>query len=299
MMDKTAIGISDALRQCLEAIAEDVILGGGTFEGQKKYLRRYCEVESIDYDNLEKALLSLFDSASSYKESGAKSSEQSIRISAQDCYLSEETIQKLISSLKDFRDKEDAKRLADNRELLLNDKWFSSFPVIRDEMLTVADREDFFDTYFSGYQAVLKKLHTTIKKLRDGLSDEIIQQSSNYQAFSLSANYYLDKAPALHCSEVKSAQEEGKKLMKRMGELRNQVLSEREAKKKKEKEIKRLQRRRKKGRALAGLGIVLILITWWIFTRDFSLWKTILVEVWFLIMFGGGGVLLIISNKDD
>ena len=343
MVDKTAVGISDALRQCLEAIAEDVILGGGTFEGQKKYLRRYCEVESIDYNNLEKALLSLFDSASSYKESGAKSSEQSIRISAQDCYLSEEAIQKLISSLKAFRAKEEAKRkkkeqaekkakedaerkkkreeaeriekeaaerkkreeqerlekkkrCADNRELLLKDAWFNSFPVIRDELLTIVDREDFYNAYFWGYQANLKELQNTIKKIRDGLSDDVAKQSSNYQAFSLSAKHYLDKAPTLHCSELKSAQDEGKKLLERIVQLRSRVLHEKRIK---EREIKQSRRRKRKKHALVILGIVLFLITCWIFSRDSALWKRVLFEVWFLIMFGGGGVMAINAIYED
>lgn len=66
--DKTALGISEELRQFVEAVVEEVILGGKPFDEKKKrWLQRYSEIESMNYDALEKALGELFKTAEEIK----------------------------------------------------------------------------------------------------------------------------------------------------------------------------------------------------------------------------------------
>ncbi len=53
MPDKTALGISEELRQFIEALVEEVVLDGKPFENHKKYLQRFCKGEGVDYNQLE------------------------------------------------------------------------------------------------------------------------------------------------------------------------------------------------------------------------------------------------------
>jgi len=51
--------ISGELRQCIEALVEEVVLGRKSFENHKKYLPRFCESEGINYRQLETDLSNL------------------------------------------------------------------------------------------------------------------------------------------------------------------------------------------------------------------------------------------------
>ena len=63
MPDKTALGISEELRQFIEALVEEVVLEGKSFETPKKYLQRFSEAEGLDFVPLEETLKALFSTA--------------------------------------------------------------------------------------------------------------------------------------------------------------------------------------------------------------------------------------------
>ena len=63
MSDKTSFGISEELRQYIEALVKEVVLKGNSFENQKKWLQRYSINEGVDYNTLEKSLMMLFATA--------------------------------------------------------------------------------------------------------------------------------------------------------------------------------------------------------------------------------------------
>ena len=55
MPDKTSIGISDLLRQFIEALVEEVVFEGKPFDNQKKSnLQSFSQEEGVDYATLEK-----------------------------------------------------------------------------------------------------------------------------------------------------------------------------------------------------------------------------------------------------
>lgn len=96
MSDKTALGISDELRQYIEAMVEEVVLEGKFFENHKKYLQRFCEVEGVDYACLENNLMLFFEVAEEWKNYQSKSSQIAMRTLAKECYLLENTVDELM-----------------------------------------------------------------------------------------------------------------------------------------------------------------------------------------------------------
>ena len=103
MSDKTALGISEELRQFIEALVEEVVFEGKPFENQKKYLQRFCEAEGVNYDTLECNLNDLFEALKELEEHESRVIEQSIWTLAKYCYLYEIETNRLIENVVEVR----------------------------------------------------------------------------------------------------------------------------------------------------------------------------------------------------
>jgi hypothetical protein len=104
MEDKTAIGISDLLRQFIEALVEDVVIEGKPFDDQKKkWLQRYSQEECVDYVELEKNLTEFFETIEELKSKESKAIERLTRMIAEDCFISDSVVDKLISAMNEGR----------------------------------------------------------------------------------------------------------------------------------------------------------------------------------------------------
>ena len=97
MQDYSTFGISDELRKYIEAVVMEVFLEGQSFEKYKKYLRRFCEAEGINYGSFESGLSELFDCLEKCKKQHSKSGECLARLLARDCYITDEVMEKLFS----------------------------------------------------------------------------------------------------------------------------------------------------------------------------------------------------------
>ena len=98
MQDKTSIGISDTFREFIEALVEEVVINGESFDAQKKWLRKNSEAEGLNYETLESNLSDLFDSIKELEEHESKSTERFAMNLAQSCYFSETEVKKLIEN---------------------------------------------------------------------------------------------------------------------------------------------------------------------------------------------------------
>jgi hypothetical protein len=99
MQDKTTIGISDLLRQFIEALVEEVVLEGKPFDDQKKkYLQRYSQEEGVNYETIESNLNDLFEAIKELEEHESKTTEQFVKNLAQSCNFSETEADKLINN---------------------------------------------------------------------------------------------------------------------------------------------------------------------------------------------------------
>ena len=116
MPDKTAIGISAELRQYIEALVEEVVLEGKPFEDHKKYLCRFCEAEGIDFASLETNLTDLFETFEAQKTHESKREERMARTLGKECFLSEDKLEQLISSVNKHRCEHEEKIHADTEE---------------------------------------------------------------------------------------------------------------------------------------------------------------------------------------
>ena len=97
MSDKTALGISEELRQFIEALVEEVVLEGKPFEDHKKYLQRFCEAESIEYESLERDLRDFFEILDEWMSLHTRGSQIAASMLGKKCYLTEEEMNKLFS----------------------------------------------------------------------------------------------------------------------------------------------------------------------------------------------------------
>jgi len=91
MPDKTALGISEELRQFIEALVNEVVLEGKPFENQK-YLQLFCRAEGVDYDTLEKNITEFFEVADEWKRLHTKSSLLAAKMLAKACFLSDNAL---------------------------------------------------------------------------------------------------------------------------------------------------------------------------------------------------------------
>ena len=97
MSDKTALGISNELRQFIEALVEEVVLEGMPYENQQKYLQHFCEAEGINYDTLEENLTDLFDKVNEWKSFHTKAGSAMVKLLGEKCYLSQDCVNKLLT----------------------------------------------------------------------------------------------------------------------------------------------------------------------------------------------------------
>lgn len=86
---------SEALRMYIETLAEEVVLKGSSFNDQKKWLQRYCEMEGVDYATLEKNLMDFFEVMEEWKQHRLKSSELMAKMLAEECGLSDNLVENL------------------------------------------------------------------------------------------------------------------------------------------------------------------------------------------------------------
>ena len=116
MQDKTSLGISDLLRQFIEALVDEVVLEGKPFDDQKKkWLQRYSQEEGLDYTELEKNLTEFFETFEELKSNKSKSIERLAKMLAKDCYLEEGKVGELLAAMNEAREKE-AERIADEKK---------------------------------------------------------------------------------------------------------------------------------------------------------------------------------------
>lgn len=125
MPDKTALGVSPELRQYIEALVEEIILEGKTFESQKRYLRRFCGVEGLDYSILEENITGFIETFEELKIHESKSLERYAKALASDSCLDAGIVDKLMGAIKNKRrstEQETKMRIAQKVKKILVDK---------------------------------------------------------------------------------------------------------------------------------------------------------------------------------
>ena len=100
MQEKTSFGISEELLHFIEALVEEVVLEGKPFEHHKKYLCRFCEAESIDYDAFEGNLTEFFDIINEWKCHHTKAGYAMTKLLGKNCYLSASVIDQLFANIE-------------------------------------------------------------------------------------------------------------------------------------------------------------------------------------------------------
>ena len=92
-------GISDTFRYFFEALVEEVVLNGEPFDARKKWLRKLCEAEGVDYATIEKNLEDLFQVIEEWRDGKSRSSLIAAGMLAKECHLSDTALQTLFDQV--------------------------------------------------------------------------------------------------------------------------------------------------------------------------------------------------------
>jgi hypothetical protein len=95
--DSPKATISEGLQNFIESMVEEIVLEGRPFDTQKKYLKKYSENEGLDYDKLEADITTFIEILDSLKTAFSKLQVKLAEEKGRDCYISEETVKKLVS----------------------------------------------------------------------------------------------------------------------------------------------------------------------------------------------------------
>lgn len=270
--------MSDELKQYIESIVEDVILDGASYEEVGRYLERFCVSEGVDYSALTESLESLFEAISVFRKTGSESSRDSV-ILIGSRFLTEESLRKMLASLQsgdsdegdgcpDEGDCYGELTAANNRNLLLNNKWFRHFPGVRDELMKYVGMQGFQDSCYSKYLPLLKDLWSLSKAIESTLSDDLLKKSQGYVAYEFAANSFLERIPSHRCEDLTNAQTKGKKLLEIADQLRLEF-------ERSEMRLKASIRNARLDDVSVIVLLVLIALIWWILSRDITLWLRI------------------------
>ena len=92
-------GISENLQHYIDSMLEEIVLEGKPFDTQKKYLKKFSESEGLDYEKMESEIASLIGILEGIRK--APDNESLRNLAAEkgtECYVSEETLHKLLSN---------------------------------------------------------------------------------------------------------------------------------------------------------------------------------------------------------
>ena len=113
-------GMSEELRQYIDALAEEVVLQDVPFQKQKRLLKRQAEADGVDYESLESKLMDFFKAMSNYKKDGSKDSVKQAEALAKECGFTTDFFEKLVNGIESTKlakaAEEEKKRLKEQAE---------------------------------------------------------------------------------------------------------------------------------------------------------------------------------------
>jgi hypothetical protein len=97
-------GISDALQNYIDSMVEEIVLEGRPFDTQKKYLKKFCENEGVDYNKVTKGVSELVDTLTEYVSSKSENLLKLIQYQAKDACVTDESITFIIEQAVNSKD---------------------------------------------------------------------------------------------------------------------------------------------------------------------------------------------------
>ena len=169
MQDKTTLGISDLLREYIEALVEEVVMEGQSFDDHKSYLRRYCENDGVDHNELEKNLTEFFSALEDLKDRESEVVKNYARVLGGKCYLSEQSVEHLLKDSKNSHTSFRVSRLDSVTQFEVNGAFFNMIKVNGGAFLMGCDddnalnnekpvHEVIVDTFYMGETVVTQDL---------------------------------------------------------------------------------------------------------------------------------------------
>jgi len=89
--------ISEGLQNFIDSMVEEIVLEGKPFDTQKKYLKKFCENERLDFDKLEADIITFIEILDSFKTSFSKLQVKLAEEKGRDCHITDETVKELVS----------------------------------------------------------------------------------------------------------------------------------------------------------------------------------------------------------
>lgn len=246
---QSSLDITDELQELINAIAEEVVLQGTSFDSQKALLKRTAEAEGMDYGKLEISLKNFFKAMSDYESKGGESYLDDAASLARNCGFSQDFVDKLIITLDHKRI--EAQSLAEKEALKKEKDRLAAEKAKKEQERKIAEEEK-------------KKIQDQLKKTEE----EAKAQAKAAEEALKKEKERLSAEKAKQEAEKKAAEEEKKKLEAKLKKAESKakadaMAAEEALKKEKAKlasEKAERERQQKNRRRLLVLIVVLLLL---------------------------------------
>ena len=88
--------ISEVLQNFIDSMMEEILLKGINFDSQKKYLKKYCEKDGLDYAKLETDIITFLEIIESLKTSDSLLMKKLAEEKGRECHISENILKEII-----------------------------------------------------------------------------------------------------------------------------------------------------------------------------------------------------------
>jgi hypothetical protein len=103
-MDKTSFNnssqpqISEGLKEYINSMVEEVVLNGKSFdETKKKWLKKFCDAESLNYANFESNLSNFFELVQDYRKSQSTTLRNVLQQKSRDSFIEKNVLEKCLA----------------------------------------------------------------------------------------------------------------------------------------------------------------------------------------------------------
>ena len=84
--------VSNILKEFINSMIEEITLNGNVFdETKKKYLKKYCDSENVNYEELYRNILCFMDLYMLYKKHTNSENKRLLKIQSEFCFVDEKT----------------------------------------------------------------------------------------------------------------------------------------------------------------------------------------------------------------
>jgi hypothetical protein len=169
---KTANPLSAALTDYINLMIEEVVLQGGSFEKNRKWLKKNCALASVDYTGLEQELEDFIAILLDFDPSKSQPFYRLVMAQAAHCHITEMTFERLVAKTREDR-KSEQKR----KDEELEKKQTEVQKLLREKDDALGRDEETIENLKKEIEQLKKNQEETERKSREDIQKERLKKS--------------------------------------------------------------------------------------------------------------------------